>query len=71
MDISEQLRTVLKYEEKRMGAVSSGMMRQSISEVEKMQNALENIEVQAVRGMINGWVCIPEVEWDAVMPNVI
>ena len=29
--------------------------------------ALDMLEVQAVRGVVEGWVSIPAVEWDAVM----
>lgn len=33
-------------------------------------DALEKLEVQAVRDVVAGWVSIPSVEWDSIMtPN--
>lgn len=33
-------------------------------------DALENLEIQAVRDVAPGWVSIPAVEWDSIMtPN--
>jgi hypothetical protein len=42
------------------------------AEVEALRDRLDTVEVQGSRTVVQGWVCIPEVEWDAVMtPNAV
>lgn len=50
---------------------SADMLRAAAVEIERLRNSLENLEVQAIRDVVDGWVCIPAVEWDSIMtPNV-
>jgi len=35
-------------------------------EVARLSDALEQLEVQSVRDIADGWVSIPEVEWDSI-----
>jgi hypothetical protein len=34
-------------------------------QVERLENALDNLKVQATRDIAEGWVCVPAVEWNA------
>ena len=36
-------------------------------ELAEAREKLDNLEVQAVRDVVGGWVSIPEVEWDSIM----
>lgn len=42
-------------------------MREAKAEIERLRDALENLELQAVRDVVHGWVSVPAVEWDAIM----
>ena len=34
--------------------------------IRRLQDALENLEIQAVRDVAPGWVSVPDVEWDSI-----
>ena len=54
----------------RIVTVSSRELKALLKERERLRNALENLEMQGLRDVVSGWVCVPEVEWDAnMMPN--
>ena len=36
------------------------------AEVERLRDALDNVEAQIVEDIVPGWVSIPAVEWDAI-----
>lgn len=48
---------------KRLTALIGG--RDDLSQ--RLIDCIEWLGVQSVRDMADGWVCVPEVEWDAVM----
>lgn len=53
----------LRKENKRMTALVGG--RDDLSQ--RLIDAVEFLSIQAVFGMVDGWVCVPEVEWNSIM----
>lgn len=41
-----------------------------IKRLHMFRDALEKIEIKSARDVVPGWVCIPCVEWDAIMERL-
>ena len=51
----------------RIVTVSSRELRALLKQRADALDALENLETQGLRDVVSGWVCVPEVEWNANM----
>jgi len=46
-----------------------GQRQDQAVEIDRLRNALEMLEIQAVPDITTGWISIPAVEWDAIMAD--
>lgn len=54
-----------------LGNGDFSLLKDAAYEIARLHDALENLEIQAIRDIAPGWIGIPAVEWDSIMtPNV-
>lgn len=56
--------------EKNLAELNRFKLKHAQERIRRLENALDNLKVQGIRGMVQHWVAVPEVEWDSIFKEV-